>query len=62
MAEFFIATTGLDWVDPKTGRGVRVEPGERADAVPEKSRHWLIEQGLIEPCDAKGEPLPKKGG
>jgi hypothetical protein len=60
--EFFIANTGLDWLDPKTGKKVRVEAGERADLVPEKSRGWLLEQGLISPCDKDGkvaEPEPE---
>ena len=53
--EFYIAKVGLDWRDPKTGEKVRVEPGERADDVPEKSRGWLLEQGLLVPCDKDGK-------
>ena len=57
-AEFFIARVGLDWLDPKTGKNVRVEAGGRCDGVPTTSRGWLLDQGLIEPCDSKGKPLP----
>lgn len=55
MAEF-IAKTGLNWVHPKTGKKVRVESGHRCDDVPEKSRGWLLDQGLIEDVSPKSKP------
>lgn len=49
-----IAKTGLDWVDPKTGKDVRVEAGEECDHLPEKSLSWLLEQGLVEYAEPEG--------
>jgi hypothetical protein len=48
----FIAKVGLNWLDPRTGRPVRVEVGDRCEP-PEKSQKWLLEQGLIEPVKPK---------
>lgn len=59
MAKHFIAKTGLDWLDPNTGKPVRVEAGERCDDVPEASQGWLSKQGLIVAVDAKGKPIEK---
>lgn len=51
MAKYRL-NAGLDYGDR------RAEAGDVVDDLPSKSVKWLLEQGLIEPADAKSAPAP----